>query len=191
MLLKEFKNKHIGSTAWIIGKGESLTKLKRSDISDGIIITLNSAITKIEEIYFSNITYSMQKDGASPYFINSCPYNTCNKCPYGLPTPKYATLLVHELESVNCKPDYFHRIVFNNNEFGLAWNDFSALSAIKIAQYFGCIKFNFVSFDAVTNGSIKNSFDTIAVNGLPEYAQQAIVMKEFVKDLDHKFITPC
>jgi hypothetical protein len=81
--------------------------------------------------------------------------------------------------------------VFNNNDLGLAWNDFSALSAIRIAQYFGCNKFNFVSFDAVTNGDIKNSYDKVAKNGLPEYLQQAKVMKEFVKDLDHKFITPC
>jgi len=189
--MKQLKNAHINQTAWIIGKGPSLEKLRKKDISEGIIITLNSAILKIEQLELNNITYSMQKDGASPYFVNSCPYNTCNKCPYDLPTPKNSILLVHELESKQCKPDYRPRYVFNNNDLGLAWNDFSALSAIRIAQYFGCNKFNFVSFDAVTNGDIKNSYDKVAKNGLPEYLQQAKVMKEFVKDLDHKFITPC
>lgn len=189
--MKSLRQIHNGQTAWIVGKGLSLTKLKRSDISDGIIITLNSAILKVEELGFTNTVYSMQKDGSSPYFVNSCPFNTCNKCPYDLPTPKSAILLVHELESKQCKPDYVERYVFNNNDLGLAWNDFSALSAIRIAQYFGCTKFNFVSFDAVTHGDIKNSFDMVAKKGLPEYLQQAIVMKEFVKNLNHEFITPC
>jgi len=177
--------------AWIIGKGKSLEKLKHEDIGEGIIIALNQAIIKIEELDLSNPTYSMQKDGSSPYTPNNCQYKTCDKCPYGLPMPKSATLLVHELESIECKPDYKPRIVFNNNNMDLAWNDFSALSAIRFAQSLGCNKFNFVSFDAVTHNDANNSFDEIAKDGLPEYLQQAIVMKEFIKDLDYKFITPC
>lgn len=176
--------------AWIIGKGPSLERLKKSDISEGIIIAINQAIIKIEELGFNNVTYSMQKDGSSPYTPNNCQYKTCDKCPYGLPMPKSAILLVHELESIECKPDYKPRIVFNNEVLGLAWNDFSALSAIKFAQSIGCNEFNFVSFDAVTHNDTKNSFDEIATEGLPEYLQQAEVMKEFVKDLNHKFITP-
>lgn len=177
--------------AWIIGKGKSLEKLKRSDIGEGIIIAINQAIIKVEELGFDNITYSMQKDGSSPHSPNNCRYRTCDNCPYGLPMPKSAILLVHELESIECKLDYNPRIVFNNNDLGLAWNDFSALSAIRFAQSIGCNKFNFVSFDAVTHGDIKSSFDEIVKDGLPEYLQQAAVMKEFVKDLNHKFITPC
>jgi len=191
MKLLEFKDIHKGQAAWIVGKGLSLEKLKHSDIGDGIIITLNSAIIKIEELEFNNVTYSMQKDGSSPWAINNCMYQTCEHCPYGMPMPKKAILLVHELESINCKPDYKPRYVFNNNDLGLAWNDFSALSSIRLAQYFGCNKFNFVSFDAVTHGDIKNTYDEVAKNGLVEYMHQAIVMKEFIKDLNHKFITPC
>lgn len=187
MELKGFKNVHIAAPVWIIGTGPSLNNLKRSDIGKGVVITLNRAIEKIEDLEVNNIVYSMQKDGSSPEFINCCPYKTCDKCPYDLPTPKRAVLLVHELESKECKPDYWPRLVFNNNDFDLEWNAFSALSAIKIAQHLGCNKFNFVSFDACVNNDSKTAFGT----ELSLYLQQAKVMKEFIKDLDHNFITPC
>ena len=183
MLLDSLKYIHTGLPVYIVGKGPSLHFLNKSMIGEGIIITINDAIHKIEEMDLPNITYSMQKDGLKGKLI---PHD-CSL--HGI-MPKRATRLVHKHESLYCRPFYRPRIVFDNLELGLRWFDFSALSAIKIAGVMGCNKYYFVSFDACTNhdgGMYMAGVKYVRSDG---YFRQCQKMKPFLQHINYQWITP-
>lgn len=173
-LLNTFKEKFLGSDIYIIGKGPSLSFLGKEDIGDGVIITINEALNKIEELELSNFTFSMQKDA------------TFRK-------PKNAALLVHKHEkSFYELEDYKPRYVFDNLEMGLEWFDFSALSAIKLGQIMGCKNFIFVSFDSMIGNFL--SFlphewnETAArVSGLKNQLER---MKPYLDQISYDFKYP-
>ena len=180
--MNSLKNIHSGLPVYIIGKGPSLHNLEVSHIGDGIIITINDAINKVEGLNLPNIIYSMQKDGLQGKLI---PHD----CKEHSIMPKRSILLVHKHESLLCYPDYSPRIVFDNLELGLKVNDFSALSAIKLAQLMGCTKFYFVSFDACNNqdgGQYQVENRPIRSIG---YFRQCEKMKPYL-DIDYSWITP-
>jgi hypothetical protein len=195
MLIDE--NKYIGKDIYIIGKGPSLHNLKKEMIGPGIVITLNDAIQKIEELGLPNPVYSMQKDGMGGYidFSTNEWYNNpplpevqvCDDCSKHSIMPKKSILLVHKHESINCSPNYWPRMIFDNLEMGLLWHDFAALSAIRIGEIMGCKKFYFVSFDAITKGDEFGAYINAAPLG---YAYQYVRMKPFLDRLDYEFITP-
>lgn len=134
----ELRAEHSGETAYIIGKGASLQYLKKEDIGEGIIIALNEAIVKVEELNLPNKTYSMQKDLGD------------------FPEPKTATLLVHFRESNDAHKDYKPRYVFDCvKDFNLKQDSFSALVAGEIAKLMGCKKLVFVSCDVCANGGVQ------------------------------------
>jgi hypothetical protein len=181
--MNSLKDIHLNQPVYIVGKGPSLHHLDRSMIGPGVIITINDAINKIEELQLPNVTYSMQKDGLRGQLIpHDCRQHTI--------MPKRSTLLVHKHESLLCYPDYTPRIVFDNLELGLRVHDFSALSAIRLAQLMGCNKFYFVSFDACTRkdgGQYQVEKRPIPIGS---YFRQCEKMKPYLKDLDYEWITP-
>lgn len=181
-----FENIHKGQTAYIIGKGKSLDRLKLCDIKAGIIIAINQAIIPVEKIGFPNITYSLQKDGASPEFRNECQckIHGHKDCPYDMVYPKKAILINHTQESSDCMTDYTPRIVFNNEDFGLEWQRVSALSAIAIAKYFGCDKIKMIAFDSITDNDCGNMMDKIDES----YPIHHSAIHEALKDIEHEFI---
>ena len=205
--MKILENKHKDQTAWIIGKGPSLGFLKKEDIGEGIIITIKQAIIAIESLSLSNPIYSLQKDGgplrkSSKNIKNLCPdcdhsANCGDSCGNGV-RPSRAALLLHDLESKYCFLDYPKRHVFNLQKLGLEKNVFSLIFALKIAQYMGCNKINFVScdvhavgvYDSYTPGKgLKKSDPGYAAS----YHGQRIGMKSFIDGLDgldYKWITP-
>lgn len=147
----------IADVCYIVGKGSSLQYIDKSYFfyKDANVITLNEAILPIEKLGLRNRIFSMQKDGASPKFRNvcQCKINGAYPCPYDMVPPRdpKTILLCHELESLECYDERSNRFLFNNEELGLTWEDFSALSAIEIArQYLGAKRLIFVSFDAHT-----------------------------------------
>jgi hypothetical protein len=195
MLIDE--NKYPGQDVYIIGKGPSLHNLTKEMIGEGIIITLNDAIQKIEELDLPNIVYSMQKDGVAYKNVDFTNNNfwykpptlemqICNDCSLHSIMPKKSILLVHKHESSLCSLDYKPRMVFDNLEMGLLWHDFSALSAIRIAEIMGCTKFYFVSFDAITNMDNSGYANTAPLG----YSYQYPRMKPYLDRIDYKFITP-
>lgn len=179
-------------TAYIIGKGPSLNYLKKEDISeDGLVIALNSSIIKVEQLGLDNVILSMQKDGSSPYYRNCCPTKQCHACPYDAVYPKRAILLVDRQNSIECLADYSPRYVFDTHNFGLSWDAFSALVAIRMAQRMGYTKLCFISFDACVNGSNKSIVpDTDIVYENNNYLIQANRMQPYLAEIDHEFIMP-
>jgi hypothetical protein len=182
-----FENIHKNKTANIIGKGTSINRLKLCDIKDGFIIAINQAVLKVEEIGTMLHVYSLQKDGSSPELRDNCycKLNGLTECPYEMVRPKRATLINHKEESPCCMEDYSPRIIFNNEDFGLEWMMPSALSAIKIAKYFGANKIRMIGFDSITEGKNDN-FATDKIDGGYETQHQGI--RELLSDIEHEFI---
>ena len=172
MLIDELKDKYEWQDCYIVGKGPSLQYLTKEMIGEGVVIALNDAIAKIEELDLPNDVYAMMKDVDSEKL-----------CVH----PTRYPILLHKHESMDCFPDYFHRIIFDNEKLGLYINDFSALSAIKIGELMGCWKFYFVSFDACTTGDV-GVYQGSCTSEF--YPLQARVMKEFIKKYDYEWITP-
>tara|TARA_R110000868_G_C10711365_1_gene749982 strand:- start:38 stop:577 length:540 start_codon:yes stop_codon:yes gene_type:complete len=177
--------------AYIIGKGESLANLSKEHFNDGIVIAINEAIQKVESLDLKNVIYSMQKDGASPDFRNNCPTNDCDNCYQHMVYPKKAILLLHEHESKFCLPKYKNRILFDNNEMGLEWSQFSAISAIRYAERLGATEFIMLCFDSITNNSNKsiNNLNR-GVMKRQDYIIAAPILLEELKNRKHKFIQP-
>jgi len=182
-----FENIHKNQIANIIGKGTSIKRLKLCDINEGFIIAINQAILKVEEIGVMLRTYSLQKDGSSPELRDDCycRLNGLSVCPYEMVRPKKAILLNHKEESPRCMEDYHSRIIFNNEDFGLEWMMPSALSAIKIAKYFGANKIKMFGFDSITEGKNDN-FITDKIDGGYETQHQGI--RELLSDIEHEFV---
>jgi hypothetical protein len=178
------KNKHVGETAWIVGKGPSLQYLKQSDIQVGPVIALNDAIIKAEEVITDNPIYSMQKDGCGLFHKD-------HKCDVAaMILPKRSPLFVHEKEAPFCLYDYSPRYVFDNErDFDIPWAVFSSIVAVFIAILMGCVKFVYVSCDACVNGNL----DNILGQTCPQYKVQAFVQKKFLESskIDAEYLTPC
>ena len=193
----ELKDKHKGQPVWFIGKGPSLRFLLAEDIGDGIIISLNQAIITIESLFLPNIIYSMQKDGGHRrrYTTSNlspiCDY--CNECEDSCPPvvrPKRAILLLHDLESKFCFLNYPERYVLNLGELGLDRNVFSLIFAVKTAQYMGCNKFYFASFDAITNGDQRSYIPGEGVVQNVLYGNQMDQLAPHIEGYDCEWITP-
>jgi hypothetical protein len=193
------KNKHKGQQVWIIGKGPSLQYLRKEDIGDGIVIALNQAIVPVESLGLPNVVYSMQKDGGDRRHFredNLCPdcdySNDCEDKCGNMVRPKSAILLLHDVESKYCYPDYPERHVLNLEKLGLPANVFSLVFAIKTAQFMGCTKINLVSCDAHAG---ENADMYVPGKGVIEkehspYRFQADVLKYFIEGLECQKITP-
>jgi hypothetical protein len=194
--MQRLKDKHLGQTAWIIGKGPSLAYLTKEDIGEGPVIAINESIIKIESLDLSNPTYSMQKDGGRrrKYFPSDSPEcdcsPNCDGCQY-MTKPKKATLLVHNRESLFCFPDYSPRYVFDWRDLGMPRNDISLVTAIRMGQFMGCTSFKFVCCDLHAFGDMGvYDVDTGAISIDTLYQWQPLRLKAIFTEIDHKFITP-
>lgn len=175
MFFESIKNIHLGQTAYIIGKGESLQNLTNDVIGDGIVITLNSAIEVVEKLNLPNKIYSLQKDK----YVSRVKENV--------------TLLMHKEDEFHSAandsketPEY---IEFSCEEFGMPNVTFSAIVAVEMAKQMGCARFCFISFDSVTTNNLK-TFDVTKPYYPKAYVIQAEIMQKHVKALNHVWITP-
>ena len=55
--------KDITDKVYIVGRGESLQYLTREYFGEGVVIALNRAIIKVNELNLPNKIYLLQKDG--------------------------------------------------------------------------------------------------------------------------------
>ena len=195
--MESLKDKYKGQAVNLVGSGPSLEHVKKEHFMNGPVITINRAILSVELLNLDNHVYSMQKDGGEKKKYgrhNSNP--ACDHSPNcpdicGLMRrPKKATLLVGKEESFNCLPDYQPRIVFHWGDLDLPHNEFSLLVALKLAQYMGCEKFNFISCDIHTHGNCKRYIEgeKSIVDHL--YDGQVPVLKKYTEGLDCIWITP-
>jgi len=194
--MKDLKNKYKGQTCYIVGRGESIRELKKEHFKEGVVIAINYAINKVNELNLDNDVYSMQKDGyhksivANQLIEVDCVYPDCNNCNLRTVNPYPATLLVHKHESEKCFDTYKPRYVFDNIELGLKPTDFSALSCIKLAGYMGCSKLVFFCFDSLIGKYTGVDTKTDIVKENINYKHQIDIQRGYLKNIDHKYIIP-
>lgn len=176
-------------TVWIIGKGPSLQFLKKEDIGEGLVITLNEAILAVEPMNLPNLIYSLQKDGGK--FKNCTDNKNCPERCGKMVRPKNATLILHDKESKYCYPNYPKRYVFSLADLNLGDNVFSFIFAIQLAKRMGIEKFNFVSFDAHTKEDFNVYLPGKGIIGKDKmYPGQKWLLRPYIKNIDCEWITP-
>ncbi len=149
MKLEDFKNKHDGKLAFIVGKGPSLDTLEqmRDTINheSAVVFCLNESIHKVEELKLSTPVYVVQQDSRlesrcvpkNPeivHFMSAWQY-TKEK-----PIAKRYDVSPYNQNAVL----YWHEIA---NE-----RDQSAVAALKIAKLMGMNRVCFLCFDSWANG---------------------------------------
>jgi glycosyltransferase involved in cell wall biosynthesis len=161
--------KHKGETCYIVGTGPSISNLKESDFLPDIpIITISSAILKVESLNINNPIYSIQKNVV-------------------LHRPKRATLLVAKQgENPNEFKDYKPRYVFDTvklfdgkNPFG--YKEFSTNCALKMAKTMGFEKVKMLCFDAFTNGNLEAGYTDGVNKDLSGYKRQVPRIKALIE----------
>jgi len=131
--IETLRDAYRGQTCWVVGSGQSLRYLQASDFGEGPVIAVNWATPVVESLNLENPVYSMQKDAEF--------------CKTKLPT------LSHFWESGKSG---WGTYVFDNNHFGLSWNNPSLVSAVKIAELWGCTQVVFLCCDSMKNGDIQS-----------------------------------
>lgn len=185
---------HKTDTIYIVGKGQSLEFVTPEIFGKGVVITINESIVSIEKLGLSNLIISMQKDGAYPH-RNKCQCKNKSEtlCKFGMifPSNKSTVLLVSETDSFDCFTDYEPRFYFNNQDYGLSWEEPSVLSAISIAKSSGAKIIIMVAFDSFTYGDLTTYIPTTGER-IPEhpYFVQHERMKNLLSDIEHEFLTP-
>ena len=183
-----------GETIWIVGKGPSLGNLRAHHFGSGPIITINEAILFVQDFGLANPIYSMQKDGCgilSPH--ERCIVQPPNFQQMVKPRHDIPVILQEPGYSQFCLADYPHRIMMNlHDDFGLLNSENSIRVCVRIGQLMGCREIVFMCCDSLANGDL-GSYDF----GVPKhpgnaafYATAASLVREDVKDIAHKFLTP-
>jgi hypothetical protein len=171
--ISRLRNRHAGTVCCIVGMGPTLLDLTNESFgANDVILAMNHAVIHIERLGLTKPVYSMQKDGF------------CVR-------PKQVPLIVHELEGIHERgvdgansPDYEPRYMFNNPEdFGLLWYRPSVVSAVKIAELFGCAKIKLLACDAISRGDCRRvEFDPDGNSkigiGYLEYMAHAELIRE-------------
>lgn len=195
--IQTLKGKHLKQPAWIVGKGPSLRYIKKEHFGEGIVITLNESIVDIESLNLPNPLYSLQKDGGSGRhhtFDNLSP--NCDFTPNcgghcgTMIRPRYATLLLHDLESKYCFANYPNRVVFDLKTLGLDANIHSAVFVTMIALYMGCTKLNYLCFDASTTGDNRAYVHGKEPIGGVVYGYQRGYIETLIEGVENNWLTP-
>jgi hypothetical protein len=171
--LEKVKGKHSGQNVYIVAKGTSLNFLTKELIGEGIVITLNQAIEKVESLNLPNTIYSMQKDRIVSMISDK------------------NTLLLQTGYSANEGKEIKGLIYeeFATEDLGLAHDAFSAIAAIRLGLWMGCSYFYLISFDSCTNGDLK-TFDGSKPYFENAYVSQKHRMKPYLEEIKYEFITP-
>ncbi len=148
MTLSDFKDKHVGQRAFVIGKGPSLDTVEtiRNDLWGGVILCLNESIHKIESLNISVPTYVVQQDSelktrcnpknpAVVHFMNQWQIIPVTYC------PRYVDPSPWDPSAVMYKPNFF----------GESITSLSGVMALHIAKFMGIKTVTFCCFDALEN----------------------------------------
>ncbi len=153
------KDRHLGATAYVVGKGRSLSHLTAKDFGPGIIITINQAIAVVDAFGLSQPIYALQKDGCAQ-FGEICPCATCGprgwrRDPILNPSPA-VTVLFHQLLSPWCLHDRPNRYTYLDADFGHTdIATMSVLDAIALAHHLGASSIVMLCFDHLATGDAR------------------------------------
>lgn len=125
---------------YVVGKGPSLNSITKEDFPNHTspVMCINDAIIKIETLNLPNPMYVVQQDR---YFRR-------NEC-----VPKKGLLFI------SCYSQ--HRIidgalvaVYSPAVYGVKKGEPTVVMAIKLAKYFGAVRFTFLCFDSCMSGDL-------------------------------------
>lgn len=151
--ISDFRNRHAGQRAFVIGKGPSLDTVEeiREQLSTGIIFCLNESVHKIESLSLDAPTYVVQQD----YLGTDC-VPTNPKTVHFMSS--WQPLAMQPLEArrhryVEVSPWNPNAVLYRPNFFkGESSGSLSAIIALKIAAFMGIKKVTLCCFDALANG---------------------------------------
>jgi hypothetical protein len=136
------KDKYVGKTCTIIGKGPSLDNLISYDFTGSAdpVICINHSVKKVERVVPETTVnkgnvYLMQQD-----IVDCKPQNA-------IPILHYSIQYYY--------PKLQTRYLFNSNSLEPKGNSVTVLKAVSLAALMGCTKVRLVSFDACVNGDTR------------------------------------
>lgn len=157
--IEGLRDRHTGETAWIVGKGPSLGRLRASDIGPGPVIAINEAIAVVQNLGLPQQVYSFQKEGCEARDENGA--RPCGSCaqfgwrrdPLVDPYPGIAVVLDQYFASW-CFHGRENRYVYETGAFGYGETPhiMSVFEAIPFARYLGASEIVMLCFDAMTAG---------------------------------------
>jgi len=154
--ISDFKNKHLGQTAYIVGRGPSILSLGATDIGNGFVIAINQAIAQIDKLNISNTVYSMYSYGCEIYPKEE--KQKIHKCEREISLPVNAPILIDDTpgEGNNCLLDYPKRYSYlAQADLGISNILASGATSIFIAKYLGATEIKMLCFDAYTDMDLR------------------------------------
>jgi hypothetical protein len=126
-----------GQTLFVIGRGPSLASLTPAACAGGVVVAINQAIERVEELGIA--AYSLQKD-------------------HLLTVPRSSTLIVHDPESYTADREqirqYGRYLSFDNaRDFANRLHAPSVEVCVDIAKLCGCAGVVYLACDAALNGN--------------------------------------
>ncbi len=159
MTIQDFKEKHIGRRAFIIGKGPSLDTVEKikDDLETGVVFCLNESIHKIETLGLAAPTYVVQQDSelerdCIPKNLNTVHF--MNAWQHGLIPHKDAWIhgpLKHKT-LIEKSPWNSNAVVYDPRFLNESCGSLSAIIALKLAAFMGIKSATLCCFDALLNG---------------------------------------
>lgn len=151
----DFRDLHVGATAYVVGKGPSLQWLKADHFGEGPVITINESIGKVESLNLPNKVYSFYKDGCKVYDSRPDSYFMApHRCTLPLST-RNAPTFVHDFEAPHCFTQYHNRVGFDNRrDFGISPLIPSAPTIVSFVKLLGCRKIVWLCMDSFVTGDI-------------------------------------
>lgn len=132
----KFKNMYAGKAAYIIGKGPSIVNLKKKTFEPGCpVIALNEAFTFMDKLELEGL-YGCQQDANPGDTLSSKSGAVGFAGPNAWPKYKASTNVV----------------LYNPSFFGLTANSLTAMVALHLAKYMGCVEYRMLGFDSVITG---------------------------------------
>ena len=189
-----FKDKYLGQVAALIGTGASLVNLRREQLADvNLVLTLTRALLKVRELNLGVQIFTLQKDAPTPlYQKNSLP-SKCPQCDYAClhVKPMDSEILINHIpESRDCSPEAKQKYLYDNAQFGRYWYNPSVVSALHILKLFGVARVVMVSFDAVTHGDCRATYDGHSVTRIDDdYLRQVEITKQALQACTFKETT--
>ena len=155
MIIDDFKDRHVGQRAYVVGKGPSLDRVEvlKAHLNGGVVFCVNESIRKIELIGLTAPTYAVQQDSSlkdrcvpnrAVHFMN------CRQSvPEDHPGDKH-----HKIRKVDVSPWNKDAVLYDPGMFGETVSTLTAIIALRLARFMGCTELVFVCFDAwVPSGS--------------------------------------
>lgn len=190
--------RHAGETAWIVGKGPSLERIRASDFGPGPVLTLNQAIVPVQQLGLPQQIYALQLDGCD--IRDEAGNRPCGSCaplgwrrePLTNPYPGIATVFVRGFSSW-CLHGRGNRFVIDQ-EFYAEPSTPSTLQAIALAKLMGCTRIVIVACDSLTSGTTETLYsgddpDALAILQT-NLAWTLPRVLDALANIPHEYLTP-